>query len=43
MAFTDKEEIFCREYHIDLNATQAAIRARCIEKTANRTGKKASD
>ncbi|WP_312630967.1 terminase small subunit [Pantoea piersonii] len=27
MALTDKQEMFCREYLIDLNATQAAIRA----------------
>ncbi len=27
MALTDKEEMFCREYLIDLNATQASIRA----------------
>ncbi|MDS0113357.1 terminase small subunit, partial [Escherichia coli] len=26
MALTDKQEMFCREYLIDLNATQAAIR-----------------
>ncbi|EPL9570915.1 terminase small subunit [Providencia rettgeri] len=37
MALTDKQEIFCREYLIDLNATQAAIRAGYSEKTANRT------
>ncbi|MCC4697412.1 MULTISPECIES: terminase small subunit, partial [Enterobacterales] len=24
MALTDKQEMFCREYLIDLNATQAA-------------------
>ena len=38
MALTDKQEMFCREYLIDLNATQAAIRAGYSEKTANRTG-----
>ncbi|HAI51401.1 MAG TPA: terminase small subunit [Enterobacteriaceae bacterium] len=27
MALTDKQEMFCHEYLIDLNATQAAIRA----------------
>ncbi|HDW3534948.1 TPA: terminase small subunit, partial [Citrobacter freundii] len=27
MALTDKQEMFCREYLIDLNATKAAIRA----------------
>lgn len=36
MALTDKQEMFCREYLIDLNATQAAIRAWYSEKTANR-------
>ena len=35
---TDKQEQFCREYPIDLNATQAAIRAGYSEKTANREG-----
>lgn len=33
---TDKQEFFCREYLVDLNATQAAIRAGYSEKTANR-------
>ena len=33
---TPKQEMFCREYLIDLNATQAAIRAGYSEKTANR-------
>jgi len=33
---TDKQEMFCREYIVDLNATQAAIRAGYSEKTANR-------
>ena len=37
MALTDKQEMFCREYLIDLNATQAAIRAWYSVKTANRT------
>ncbi|EKN3890696.1 terminase small subunit [Yersinia enterocolitica] len=37
MALTDKQEMFCREYLIDLNATQAAIRAGYSDKTANRT------
>ncbi|HEI8512881.1 TPA: terminase small subunit [Morganella morganii] len=37
MALTDKQEMFCCEYLIDLNATQAAIRAGYSEKTANRT------
>ncbi|PNH94082.1 terminase small subunit [Vibrio diazotrophicus] len=34
---TDKQEMFCREYLIDLNATQAAIRAGYSEKTAKET------
>lgn len=37
---TDKQEMFCREYLLDLNATQAAIRAGYSEKTANRTATK---
>lgn len=37
MALTDKQKMFCREYLIDLNATQAAIRAEYSVKTANRT------
>jgi len=37
MALTDKQEIFYREYLIDLNATQAAIWAGYSVKTANRT------
>lgn len=35
---TDKEERFCLEYIIDLNATQAAIRAGYSEKTAGSIG-----
>lgn len=35
---TDKQELFCQEYLIDLNATQAAIRAGYSEKTAQQTG-----
>lgn len=35
---TPKQDRFCREYVIDLNATQAAIRAGYSKKTANRTG-----
>lgn len=31
---TDKQEAFCREYIVDYNATQAAIRAGYSEKTA---------
>lgn len=38
MALTDKQKRFCEEYLIDLNATQAAIRAGYSEKTAYRTG-----
>lgn len=38
MALTDKQEMFCREYLIDLNATQAAIRAGYSEKTARKIG-----
>lgn len=34
----DKQERFCREYVIDLNATQAAIRAGYSEKTAYSIG-----
>lgn len=33
-----KQEIFCREYLVDLNATQAAIRAGYSEKTAVKQG-----
>jgi phage terminase small subunit len=36
MNLTDKQRQFCEEYLIDLNATQAAIRAGYSEKTANR-------
>jgi len=35
---TDKQEFFCREYLVDLNATQAAIRAGYSEKTAQAIG-----
>ena len=35
MALTLKQEQFCREYIVDLNGTQAAIRAGYSEKTAN--------
>lgn len=38
MVLTDKQEAFCREYLIDLNATQAAIRAGYSEKTARKIG-----
>lgn len=35
---TAKQEMFCHEYLIDLNATQAAIRAGYSKKTANKSG-----
>ncbi|MTI61857.1 MAG: terminase small subunit [Firmicutes bacterium] len=35
---TDKQRIFCEEYLIDLNATQAAVRAGYSEKTAYSIG-----
>lgn len=35
---TDKQEMFCQEYLVDLNATQAAIRAGYSEKTAGQIG-----
>lgn len=35
---TAKQEMFCLEYLIDLNATQAAIRSGYSEKTANEQG-----
>ncbi|GKX40047.1 terminase [Pectobacterium carotovorum subsp. carotovorum] len=38
MALKDKQEAFCREYLLDLNATQAAIRAGYSAKTAKETG-----
>lgn len=38
MALNAKQDMFCREYLIDLNATQAAIRAGYSEKTANEQG-----
>lgn len=38
MALTNKQEAFVREYLVDLNATQAAIRAGYSEKTARQTG-----
>lgn len=38
MALTDKQKRFVAEYLIDLNATQAAIRAGYAAKTANREG-----
>lgn len=38
MALTPKQSMFVKEYLIDLNATQAAIRAGYSEKTANEQG-----
>lgn len=38
MALTDKQEIFVKEYIVDLNATQAAIRAGYSPKTATEQG-----
>lgn len=35
---TDKQKRFCEEYIVDLNATQAAIRAGYSKKTANEQG-----
>lgn len=38
MSLTDKQEQFCKEYLIDLNAAQAAIRAGYSENTAKEIG-----
>lgn len=38
MALTNKQQPFVAEYLVDLNATQAAIRAGYAAKTANREG-----
>lgn len=38
MALTEKQKLFCDEYLIDLNATQAAIRAGYSAKTAHSIG-----
>ena len=38
MALSDKQKRFCDEYLIDLNATQAAIRAGYSEKSARQIG-----
>jgi len=35
---TPKQELFCKEYIIDFNATQAAARANYSKKTANQVG-----
>lgn len=37
---TPKQELFCHEYVVDLNATQAAIRAGYSEKTARSQGQR---
>jgi len=37
---TAKQELFCQEYLVDLNATQAAIRAGYSEKTARSQGQR---
>lgn len=38
MALTDKQEMFCLEYLIDLNATQTAIRAGYSDNAARKIG-----
>ena len=38
MALTEKQKAFVQEYLVDLNATQAAIRAGYSKKTADRIG-----
>lgn len=38
MKLTGKQELFCQEYIVDLNATQAAIRAGYSENTAQEIG-----
>lgn len=38
--FTDKQKQFCKEYVVDLNATQAALRAGYSEKTARQIGQR---
>lgn len=38
MALTEKQKLFGKEYIVDLNATQAAIRAGYSEKTARAIG-----
>lgn len=40
MALTDKQEQFCQEYLIDLNATQAAVRSGYSEATARSQGQR---
>ena len=43
MAMTAKQKRFCDEYLIDLNATQAAIRAGYSKRTARQIGKRKLD
>lgn len=40
MALNEKQEMFCQQYIVDYNATQAAIRAGYSEKTARAQGSK---
>ena len=40
MALSEMQQLFCDEYLIDLNATQAAIRAGYSEKTAYSQGQR---
>lgn len=40
MAITDKQKLFAKEYLLDLNATQAAIRAGYSPKSAMHSGKR---
>lgn len=40
MKLTDKQQRFCEEYLVDLNATQAAIRAGYKQKTAYSQGQR---
>lgn len=43
MGLTAKQERFCREYLVDMNATQAAVRAGYSEKTAHSCGPRLMD
>lgn len=38
--FNPKQELFCKEFIVDINATQAAIRSGYSEKTAKQIGSK---
>lgn len=40
MALTEKQKLFCNEYLIDLNATQAAIRAGYSERSARQVAQR---